>query len=301
MHQGQGALDRGVAQVQEEAAHLGGDEHALVDDGAAGHGAHVEDAPVQRGVGVGALLDRAAADVELALELVAGRHVIGTANEGLVDGGHAGTGRVAQVVRVDGHAAPEQQRHAFGGAALLEVAARGLDAGVVLRQEQHCHAVVALVGQQVAALLGLLAEEAVRHLEQDSGSVAGVVLEALAAAVLEVHQHRQRVVDDCVGAASLEVGDRADAARVVLELRAVQAVAGGKPRADGRLLAGRQGRGVRLARLHCRGTSPIDMVGPIGSLLVLHSLWGGVAPHSHAKRAVFVRETLTLVYGTNPR
>ena len=140
-----------------------------------------------------------------------------------------------------------------------------------------------------------------RHLEQDPGAVAGVVLEALAAAVLEVYQHGQRIVHDGVGAAPLEVGDRADAARVVLELRAVQAVAGGKPRSDGRLLGGGQARGVRLARLHCRGTSPIDMVGPIGSFLVLHSLWGGVASHSHAKRAVFARETLTLMYGTNPR
>ena len=57
-----------------------------------------------------------------------------------------------------------------------------------MREEEHGHAVVALVGQELALLLRLLAEEAVRDLEEHAGAVAGVALQAGAAAVLQVDQ-----------------------------------------------------------------------------------------------------------------
>ena len=72
-----GGRHGGVVQVDEEAAHLGGDEHALVHDGARGHGAHVEDLARKRALRVGALLDGAAADVQAALEGVARLRVVG--------------------------------------------------------------------------------------------------------------------------------------------------------------------------------------------------------------------------------
>ena len=144
------------------------------------------------------LLDGATAHVELALELVAGRDVRRTPKERLVDGRHAGEGRLAQVMRVDGHLAPEEQGDALLGAAFLEDATRHLGALCVLREEDHRHAVLALVGEQVAVLLSLLAEEAVRNLEQDARAVAGVSLQPLAAAVLEVDEQRERVVEQLV-------------------------------------------------------------------------------------------------------
>ena len=198
VHEGQRRLCGGVVQVQVEVTHLGGDEHALVHDGARAHGAHIEDLALERVVGCCGLLDRAAAHVELALELVTCRNVCRTPKERLVDGGHAGKGRLAQVMRVDGHLSPEEQGHALLGAALLEDAACHLRALRVLREEDHGHAVLALVGEQVAVLLSLLAEEAVRNLEQDAGAVAGVSLQALTAAVLEVHKERERVVEQLV-------------------------------------------------------------------------------------------------------
>lgn len=97
-----------------------------------------------------------------------------------------------------GHLSPEEQGDALLGAALLEDAARHLRALRVLREEDHGHAVLALVGEQVAVLLSLLAEEAVRNLEQDAGAVAGVSLQALTTAVLEVHKERERVVEQLV-------------------------------------------------------------------------------------------------------
>ena len=256
VHQGQRGLHRGVVEVGEEAAHLRGHEHALVDDGATGHGAHVEDLAGKRGVGVGHALDGAAADIELALEVLAARRGLRAAQEGLQDGGHASLGRAAQVVRVHGHLSPEHEGHVGRGAALLEDAARVGDAlGVVVREEEHGHAVVALVGQELALLLRLLAEEAVRDLEEHAGAVAGVALQAGAAAVLQVDQDGKRVVQGLVAALALEVRDGADAAGVVLVLAAVQASLAG-----GLGVAGLRGR-LRGCKVLAHGTPLKTMSG----------------------------------------
>ena len=217
-----GRLDGGVGQVDVEATHLRCDEHALVHDGACRERAGVEDLAVKGVFGLGGLLDRAAAHVEATLERIAARRIVGAADEGLQDGGHAGAGRRAQIVRVDGDFAPEEQRQAALSAAFLEQALCDLDAAFVLREEQHGDAVVAFVGQQVAAFLGLLAEEVVRHLEQDAGAVAGVALQARATTMLKVDENRQGVVNHLMRTDALEVSQRADAARVMLELRTIE-------------------------------------------------------------------------------
>ena len=61
-----------------------------------------------------------------------------------------------------------------------------------------------------------------RDLEEDAGTVSGVGLEAATATVLEVHEHAERIVHHPVGAFPLEVRERPDATRIVLELRPVQ-------------------------------------------------------------------------------
>ena len=224
MDEGQRRLDRGVRQIQVEAAHLGRDEHTLVDDRAGAHRADVEDLARKRGLGRGALLDGAAAQVEAALEGVARGHVFGAAEEGLLDGGHAVARGLAEVARIAGDVAPEEQRHAALGADALKDLLGHTDALVVLGQKEHGHAVVALARQQGAEALGLLTEEAVGDLEEDARAIAGVALQAAAAAVLEVDEDGQGIVHDGVAADALEVGDGADAAGVVVELLAIQAL-----------------------------------------------------------------------------
>ena len=219
-----GRFDGGVVEIDEEAAHLRGDQHALVHDGARAHGADVENLVAQGKLGVGLLLDGAAAHVQAALECVADRRVVGAAQKGLQDGRHAGAGRLTQVVRVDGHLAPKEQRHAGLGAALLKHATGILYALVVLREEQHGHAIVALCRQNLAALLGLFAEKMMRNLEQDSGAVAGVLLESGAAAVLQVDQNGQCVVQNLVMALAVDIGKRADATCIVVEFGAIKAL-----------------------------------------------------------------------------
>ena len=219
-----GCLDGGVVEVDEEAAHLRGDQHALVHDSARAHGAHVEDLVAQGKLGIGLLLDGAAAHIQTALEGITGGRVVRSAQEGLKDSGHAGAGCLAQVVRVDRHLAPKEQRHASLGAALLKHAAGILYALVVLREEQHGHAIVALCRQNLAALLGLFTEKVMRNLEQNASAVAGVLLESRTAAVLQVDQNGQRVVQNLVMALTVDIGKRADATCIVVEFGAIKAL-----------------------------------------------------------------------------
>ena len=219
-----GRFDGGVVEIDEEAAHLRGDEHALVHDGARAHRAHVEDLVAQGKLGVGLLFDGAAAHVQTALEGVARRRVVRTAQEGLQDSRHAGASRLAQVVRIDRHLAPKEQRHAGLGAALLKHAAGILYALVVLREEQHGHAIVALCRQNLAALLSLFTEKVMRNLEQDASAVAGVLLESRATAVLQVDQNGQRIVQNLVMALTVDIGKRADATCIMVEFGAIKAL-----------------------------------------------------------------------------
>ncbi len=252
VHEGERGLHRGVREVHVEAAHLGGDQHALVDDGPRAHRAHVKDLARQRRLSRGALLDRAAREVQAALKGVAGRYLVGAAEEGLLDGGHAVERGLTQVSRVARHAAPEKQGHAALCADGLEDLLCGTDALVVLREEEHCDAVVALARQQGAVALRLLVEEAVRYLEEDAGAVARVALQAATAAVLEVDEDGERVVDDRVAADALEVGDDADAAGVVVEFLPVQAAGASGVRGVGRWREFRR----KAVVMQCHGVTP---------------------------------------------
>ena len=96
-----------------------------------------------------------------------------------------------------------------------------------MRQEDQPGAVAAPLRQLHAEPRRLLAQEPVRHLNQDAGAVAGVDLAAAGAAVFEVDQHLQGLPDDGVRAAALHVRDEPDAAGVVLMSRVIQALRGG--------------------------------------------------------------------------
>ena len=65
-------------------------------------------------------------------------------------------------------------------------------------------------------------EKLVRRLHEDARAVAGVGLAAARAAMVEVQQHLQRLLDNGVRLFALHVDDKADAAGVVLELRIVK-------------------------------------------------------------------------------
>ncbi len=223
MHQRQRAFEIGFVQVRIVGAELVGEEHALVDDGAAGDRHRVIarqpplDLPVDR------RRDLLAQDVERALELVLGELSFSLSNENLHVEGLGRLHRFAERRIVDRHvAAPAEDFQAFLRRHLLEALAHDLAALGVARHEQNADAVLAGGGKLDAERLGLAGEELVRDLHQDAGAVAGARVGADRAAVLEVAEDLQRVGDDLVRLAALDVGDEADAAGILVEPRIVE-------------------------------------------------------------------------------
>src|SRR6185503_17989767 len=99
--------------------------------------------------------------------------------------------------------------------------------------EDEAGAVFAGWRQRDAERRGDLSEKAIGNLDEDAGAVAGVRLAAAGPAVEQVDQDPQALLDDAVRAPSLDVDDEADAARVVLVARIVEA--GGVGRDGARL------------------------------------------------------------------
>ncbi len=95
--------------------------------------------------------------------------------------------------------------------------------GGVARHEQRADRVLAGIGQLEADLGGLALEEGVRDLHQNAGAVAEARVGADGAAMLEIAQDAQRVGDDLMRLLTLDVGDEADAAGILLQRRIVQA------------------------------------------------------------------------------
>jgi hypothetical protein len=83
---------------------------------------------------------------------------------------------------------------------------------------------VAAGGRQVE--VDDLAEEGVGHLQEDARTVAGGLLRADGASVLEVRQCKERRVHDVASGVATRRGDHRDAARVVLVARVVKALCG---------------------------------------------------------------------------
>ncbi len=243
MHQGERRLHVGILQVHEHRRDLAGREHALVGQRARRQAHDVEGAPVRGRERVDGVFDALADDEQLALEVEAvgrrasgpGRHRgrrperaggggRGPADEDLPEQGRDRHRTGAERRGVGGDIAPPEELLPF-----LADDARDqvLDAATHLRlarEKDQAGAVGARRRQCEAQPLRLAPEEAVRHLQQDAGAVAGVRLAAARAAVLEVDEHLQGMLDDGVRGHPLQMRDEADATRVVLEAWIVEAM-----------------------------------------------------------------------------
>ena len=96
--------------------------------------------------------------------------------------------------------------------------------GYEVAEASDGYTAVALCRQNLAALLSLFTEKVMRNLEQDASAVAGVLLESRAAAVLQVDQNGQRIVQNLVMALTVDIGKRADATCIVIEFGAIKAL-----------------------------------------------------------------------------
>src|ERR1019366_9629173 len=146
----------------------------------------------------------------------------------------AGLGGLAERRVVRRHGAPTEKRLALG----LHDALKGLldpaADGLVAREKNQPGAVLPGRRQRDSRLLADFLEKLVWELQQHARAVAGVGLAAGRAAMIEIGQDLQRLLQDRVGLASMQIHHEADAACIML-----------KPRIVEPLLAGAAGSGRR--------------------------------------------------------
>ena len=258
MHQRERGLDRRIPEVEEVLVELTGEQHSLEDDGAA---READDVPVLRAshrrgadLVVGALADH----VQLALEVELGGCRGVAADEHLPHEGLAGTRGLAEHPVACLHRAPAEHLLAFRLHDLLEALLDQAPHGRIAGQEDDPAAVLARRRQREPRLAAHLLVEGVRHLDQDAGAVAGIGLGAAGAAVVEVLQDLQRLLEDPVRSPALDVDDEPDAAGIVLEARVVESLRPGRACTPVRSVraTGRRLRTV-LARRDAHGVSSV--------------------------------------------
>ena len=155
-------------------------------------------------------------DEEAALKGVEVRDVLAAANEDVEHVRLGGDGRRAQRRVVRRHLSPAQQVLSVFLHDVLKEPHRFLLRSLVLRGEDQAHAVVVRRRQADALVRADVGEEVVGHLDEDAGAVACVHLAATGAAVLEMFERRDAIIDDLVRPLPLEVYEKADAAALVL-------------------------------------------------------------------------------------
>ena len=103
----------------------------------------------------------------------------------------------------------------------------GRDSVVRVRgEEDHADAVLPRCRQPDVQPVAFLAQEAVGRLHDDAGTVPAVGLAAARPPVFQVDENLDRLADDVVLLAVLQIGDEADAAGVVLVAGVVQPLRG---------------------------------------------------------------------------
>src|SRR5439155_24248106 len=89
----------------------------------------------------------------------------------------------------------------------------------LLGQEDHAHTVGAGRRERDAVGGALAAEEGIGHLDEDAGAVSGERVAAARAAMGQVLEDGEPLLDDVVRTLALHVDDETDAARIALRPR----------------------------------------------------------------------------------
>ena len=129
---------------------------------------------------------------------------------------HAGAGPDTNGVGVDWHVAPSQWLGIVFTGAVFERCFAEFAEFFVLREEAHRDRVVGRFWQLYTGLGGDLVHELVGHLHEDACAVAGFRVTTASAAMPEVAENFQTVLDDVVGPLTVDIGYDTDAACVVL-------------------------------------------------------------------------------------
>ena len=130
--------------------------------------------------------------------------------------------RLSEIAVVDRHVAPAEEVEPLLLHRLRDDLLAHRPAAGVLRHEELADGVEARLRQRNAERGALLLEEAMRDLGEDAAAVAELGIGADGAAMVEIAQDLQALLDQPVALAVLHVGDEADAARVLLVARVVE-------------------------------------------------------------------------------
>ena len=138
--------------------------------------------------------------------------------------------RFAQRRIVAGHLAPAQEGHALALDHLGVDFADHLPPVRIARHEESADGVFAGLGQAKTEPSRLLGEELVRNLHQNAGAVACSRIGTDRAAMLEIAEDSERVLDQLMRRPALDVGNEADPAGILLERGIVKALHRRQPR-----------------------------------------------------------------------
>ena len=211
VHEGEGARDPFVREVEIEALELRGRQHSLVDKCPRGEARHDE-------IGAGCELGDAADDVELPLERLFVEVVRGS-DDGLADAGRDLGGDGPGLGEGDRDVAPAEEPLPFVADRPLDERFELCPARLVEGEEERTDAVPAGGGQA----LDRRSEERIGQLDQDSGAVAGICIGPRGAAMLEVRERSQGPADRFVGGLPIQPRDERHPAGIVLVGRVVEA------------------------------------------------------------------------------
>ena len=212
MHDAQRAGEPFVLQIKIERFQLRGGQHALVDEGPPREAREV-DGLAARTVLTGAfgaqfVFGPLAHHIRPTLQIHSG----GAADERLPEGGHGVAGESTQRRVIGGHVAPAEQTQPLGGDNSLEGGAGGRGVTGGLRQECDAGGVGTLGGQLE---VDHRPKELIGDADHDAGPVAAIGLGSGGAAMLEVQQRCDRVIDDVPATPAVDVHDHGHAARIM--------------------------------------------------------------------------------------
>ncbi len=220
---------RFVGQVAVVPADLMGEQHSLVDDRPRRQRRHVELAAVPQLQRLDRMTGALADHVELPLERVLVDVAPAAADEELPDHRLDFLRPLRKPAVVGRNVAPAEQDLPFGGDRALDLLLAGHSRRRLLREEHHADAVLPDGRQRDAELAARAAQEGVRQLDQDARAVALQRIGAGRAPMREIFEDRQRVADDGVILATLDVRDEPETAGVVLIGRIVEPLPDRRP------------------------------------------------------------------------
>ena len=167
-------------------------------------------------------------DVELAFERIGDSDVLAAPDEHLADHRLDFPDRIAESRIVAGHVAPTDECLPFFLDRTLDFVFASQSRRRFLGQEHHADAILS-VRRQLDVLPGhFFAQERVRNLQQDAGTVASKRIGADRASMRQILEYLQPLLDDGVGFLALDMGDETDAAGVVFIGRIVESLGKGR-------------------------------------------------------------------------